>query len=480
MHSSDILSREGGWGAELSGSQNRGLAALRGGVDVSGGAHAVSPSDGWIERIPGALVDTSKDGFVVRCNRAALQLVGDGLRPDAHLCDSMLEPSDVVDRALDLATDEPSRVTLRAGERRLLASVSTSHQGDEAVVRWLLIDETDWLDDAPSQLPAVLYTCEADDFWTCRAVTQRVEALTGVSRSAWLRHPHLWLELVAREDQPHLLSERWRVKEQGGTLSCEYRIMRRDGRVQWVHDQATVDDDGRAHGLLIDVSHRHRLDGVLHRLHEAAQEEVERLRARQARSETFFRTAVHDLRGALTGMSALVRDGSDLDELGDELRRARDLATGILEFEGLDDPAMTQAVDVGHLLLSVVDQFAPRNRRVTVDADGVVARIEPAVASRVVSNLVGNAFRHTPEGTPIRVRAAVTRQDLVLSVEDDGPGIDARQVESMFRPGQRREDSSGLGLGLSLARELTELSGGRLWHEELPAGGTSFQVSFPQ
>jgi two-component system sensor histidine kinase KdpD len=98
----------------------------------------------------------------------------------------------------------------------------------------------------------------------------------------------------------------------------------------------------------------------------------------------------------------------------------------------------------------------------------------------VVANLLDNALRHTD--ALVRVDSGVTDDRAWLRVVDRGPGVPAADQESLFEPFQRLGDApagEGVGLGLAVARGLTEAMGGTLTASDTPGGGLTMTVSLP-
>lgn len=113
----------------------------------------------------------------------------------------------------------------------------------------------------------------------------------------------------------------------------------------------------------------------------------------------------------------------------------------------------------------------------TSEPGPVIAELE-----RVVANLVGNAARHTLPGQKVLVTVGVLAGRVELRVVDRGPGLPADGRERLFEPFQRLGDTdntTGLGLGLALARGLTEAMDGTLIPEDTPGGGLTMVVSLP-
>ncbi|MFI6466537.1 ATP-binding protein [Streptomyces sp. NPDC050538] len=108
--------------------------------------------------------------------------------------------------------------------------------------------------------------------------------------------------------------------------------------------------------------------------------------------------------------------------------------------------------------------------------------VDPPLLERVIANLAGNAARHTPAGRRVMVTASALGGRVELRVVDRGPGLPTTGRERLFEPFQRLGDTdntTGLGLGLALARGLTEAMNGTLTPEDTPGGGLTMVVSLP-
>jgi CheY-like chemotaxis protein len=100
---------------------------------------------------------------------------------------------------------------------------------------------------------------------------------------------------------------------------------------------------------------------------------------------------------------------------------------------------------------------------------------------RCSTNLLANAVKFTPAGGAVRVSAARRGGEVLVSVEDSGPGLPEEALERVFdRFWQaERTDNRGLGLGLAIVRGLVEAHGGRVWVENRPEGGAAFRFTLP-
>ncbi|WP_163549797.1 sensor histidine kinase [Candidatus Frankia nodulisporulans] len=208
----------------------------------------------------------------------------------------------------------------------------------------------------------------------------------------------------------------------------------------------------------------------------------------------------HDLRTPLAAAKASVtglRDGSDLlapderDELlataDESLDRLTRLVENLLDLSRLQAGALSvfpRPIGLDDVIPHALAELGPPARAIpirlpddlpTVDAD-------PALLERVLVNLAANALRHSPEGHPPTITASHLAGRVELRVVDHGPGIPADAREQVFRPFQRlgdRDNTTGVGLGLALARGLTEAMHGTLTPEDTPAGGLTMVISLP-
>ena len=143
-----------------------------------------------------------------------------------------------------------------------------------------------------------------------------------------------------------------------------------------------------------------------------------------------------------------------------------------------------EEVDMGSLVEIAYAAFAEEARRREIDyreeLDG-----SPVIVSdgdrvlQIISNLLSNAFRWTPDGGRIDLSLQSANGQIAVSVADTGPGIAADERERIFRPFWSR-DGRGTGLGLPIAHELAVALGGRIELESEPGGGSRFRLVLPR
>ena len=214
--------------------------------------------------------------------------------------------------------------------------------------------------------------------------------------------------------------------------------------------------------------------------------EAEALRRSDALKTALLRSVSHDLRSPLTAILAsadaltnaeLTLDADDRDDLShairDEAERLNRVVGDLLDLSRLEagaaephrelwsaDELVAQALDGSDRVHVQLDESAPP------------VRVDGPQVERALANLIGNALKFSPPGSPVTVRVEHGTRELRIHVVDRGPGIRAEEREAMFRPFH-----SG-GLGLAIARGFAEVNGGALWSQDDPTGG-HFVLALP-
>ncbi|MEO6512362.1 MAG: DUF4118 domain-containing protein, partial [Nocardioides sp.] len=235
------------------------------------------------------------------------------------------------------------------------------------------------------------------------------------------------------------------------------------------------------------------------RLSEAAAAAVPLAEATKMR-DALLAAVGHDLRtplaGAKVAISGLMSQDIDLSaEDRAELLQAADasldrlaaLVDNLLDMSRLNAGALsiaTQPTAVDEVLARALDDLGAQGSSVLVEEsdDLPLADCDPGLLERVLANVIMNAVRYSPPGVPPRVSSSHIGQRLEIRVVDRGPGVPTSDWERIFVPFQRLGDtdnSTGVGLGLALARGLSEAMGGSLEPEETPGGGLTMVVSLP-
>jgi PAS domain S-box-containing protein len=229
---------------------------------------------------------------------------------------------------------------------------------------------------------------------------------------------------------------------------------------------------------------------------------AEHLRALDQMKDAFLQAVSHDLRTPLTsvlGIAVTLDRGHQrlpaselrdlLGRLAGNARKLGRLLTNLLDLErlarGTLDPDRRR-VDLGELVRRIVTDTAPEllgGHPVSVAAAPVLVAVDPPKVERIVENLLANAARHTPAGTPVWVRVQEHAGGALMVVEDAGPGVPAEVRQAIFQPFRQgptiTAHAPGSGIGLALVAHFAGMHGGRAWVQERPQGGASFRVFLP-
>jgi K+-sensing histidine kinase KdpD len=232
------------------------------------------------------------------------------------------------------------------------------------------------------------------------------------------------------------------------------------------------------------------------RSERAAVERAEALREADKLKDALLASLSHDLRTPLTTIKALAHE---LQPLGDERTfiieeqadRLNRLVTDLLEVARLEGGALPLDVQVNaadDLLGAVAQQVSGRQDqdrlKVSLDDPSTLSfgRFDFVHSLRILGNLVDNAFKYSPAGTPIEVTAGIEADKLIFRVSDRGGGITATDRDGVFTPFYRspaRSSGQNAGLGLSIARRLAEAQGGTLTYIDRDGGGAVFELRLP-
>jgi signal transduction histidine kinase len=255
-------------------------------------------------------------------------------------------------------------------------------------------------------------------------------------------------------------------------------------------------------------SKRHRRSGSNHRTVERAVDSVLHTRPEPVQPDVFgdpTRLAAHEIRshlGVLSGYLSLLQEGAlgalpdaaapVLDEMEKKTRAISRLVDDMLEDARFQDGRLhlsLQFVDVCQVVENAADELRanlPGRHRLDVHLPGnaLVAEIDPRRVLTILRNLLDNAVKYSPEGGLIECRLEPVDDMAVISVADDGLGIDAAEADLVFRRFGRSRASatksiSGVGLGLYICRTLARLHGGDVRVKPRTAGGSEFLVTLP-
>jgi diguanylate cyclase (GGDEF)-like protein/PAS domain S-box-containing protein len=252
--------------------------------------------------------------------------------------------------------------------------------------------------------PAAIYIDAVDDNASTMYMSPEIEAITGYTAEEFTADPEMWVKVLHPEDRTRALAENVRHNETGEQYSLEYRIIRKDGQVAWVHDEARMVRDERgnprySHGVMIDVSERRRRDEAV--AFQAYHDELTGLPSR-AMFEELLELSLARAKRHEGAVAVLCVDLDDFrlvnDSLGHTIGDAmlRMVAERLREATRETDLVARRGGDQFLLLLGDLDPDE-------TSADGAKARAE-GVARRINASL---AAPFTIEGTEVYVSAGI-------------------------------------------------------------------------
>lgn len=232
--------------------------------------------------------------------------------------------------------------------------------------------------------------------------------------------------------------------------------------------------------------------------------EEERLQREEGARE-FIDIASHELRHPITlisGYAALLKEGAG--ELDDEKRghildvifrcsdRLDHLAGELLNVSRIEQgrmPLDIRTIEVEPMIRQVIEDireiYHDHRFRVSVASDAGRVDADAEGMARLLRELLDNACRYSPGSSQVRVEAEAMGEEVQVTLLDRGQGIPEAYRDKIFNRFYRTGDilhhsRHGLGLGLYIAREITEANGGRLWYEPRPGGGSVFRFTLPR
>ena len=306
---------------------------------------------------------------------------------------------------------------------------------------------------------------------------ERFRGLFGAQGQAWLKQICHW-------------SQHPDAHTPGETATSQIEL--EDGRVLAIH--------------LAPVFMQHRFLGTVSAIRDITHHiELDRMKSE------FVATVSHELRTPLTAIKGYVDLLSRPDVMGDlnpkqtkairviqrHVRRLTNLVDDLLTLSRLESGRMRiepQEMDLREILREIVDDFRrqikekQRDLQLVLDVPPDLPHVyaDPQRVRQIVSNLVENACRYTPDGGRVTVRARAVDGFVQFSVQDTGIGIRPENLHQVFERFYRGEHplvmkTAGTGLGLAIVKQLIEMHGGRIWAEStgVPGEGSTFHGTLP-
>lgn len=206
----------------------------------------------------------------------------------------------------------------------------------------------------------------------------------------------------------------------------------------------------------------------------------------------------HEMRSPLARLQAVIgiarqqpeRLAASMDRIELECERMDKLVGELLALSRLEagvDSRQEETFSARQLLEELLEdarfEATPLQREVHL-LDGADAQIHghPELLHRALENVVRNAIRHTPAGSSVELETIVQDGSLLIAIQDQGPGVRAEELQTIFEPFYRGTDQTGgdgHGLGLAIARRVMEMHGGTISASNRAAGGLRVEITLP-
>src|SRR5256712_1637466 len=319
---------------------------------------------------------------------------------------------------------------------------------------------------------------------------------------------HAWPDRLRAYDQAAARS-RFAPLLAGITDGNSVQVRAGTGGGQWLWLQLTAtsipDSSGRPEHVLVMVEDVTVVREAQDKLGEAleSQRSANATLEKLDRTKTEFLSIVsHEFRTALTGIqgfSELIRDGGlEPDEVRayggyifNDADRVNRLIGDMLDLDRMESGRMSirlTDVDINDVLMEAISRAAPSAVSVEFKSD-LDPRLPVVTGDRdrlvqVVSNLVNNAVKYSPEGGTVTLSSRVEGQFALVSITDTGIGIPQDEIGHVFERFRRVRSGAaqsipGTGLGLTIVKQIVEMHGGKIWVESAVGHGSSFHFTIP-
>lgn len=367
------------------------------------------------------------------------------------------------------------------------------------------------------RLPMIVYLSPVDNMQHTTYVSPQIETILGYTPKEWLANPKFWQTRLHPNDREGVIHTVEESERTGDPSSMEYRMLARDGKIVWFHDQAVLlrDDKGQPlywQGIKVDVTTRKQAEAEILSLNAELERRVQERtteleRALRAKDE-FLASMSHELRtplNAILGLSESLAEhvAGPLNEkqqryvktISESGNHLLSLINDILDLARIESGQVVlniSEVDLQQVCqasLRMINQMAhKKEQEVTLEIeDGIdFIWVDERRLKQILVNLLSNAVKFTPAGGKLglQVKGSLKEKSVMFIVWDNGIGISEKDLKRLFKPfvqlnSSLSREAPGTGLGLALVAQMARLHGGSVRVESKVDEGSRFIVTLP-
>lgn len=338
---------------------------------------------------------------------------------------------------------------------------------------------------------------ELDEKWQFKYISPSVESLTGYLPDSYIGKS--FIDVVADEDKERVMARYMDFKKTKTVSPVDFRVNNKFGKLVWVHISGKpIIENGEiigSRGIGMDISKQKETEAQLILAKEEA-EKADRLKS------AFLATMSHELRtplNAIIGFSQIIEASMSKDEIlemtgiinssGNHLLNIIESMFEIAMLHSKQTHVKINQFELGDLYKNLRSFLRSELRKVNkpllssdVEAlhlnKNIRLNTDVTKLTQVLSNLLSNAIKYSDKGV-IELGYYLNKRDITFFVKDEGIGISKEKQKIIFERFRQVDDSStrkygGVGLGLAICKEISELLNGELWVESEPQKGSTF------
>lgn len=296
------------------------------------------------------------------------------------------------------------------------------------------------------------------------------------------------------EDRPAVKEKAQDAMENAGNFKVEYRVQHSDGSLRWIlaRGQTLTDSDGQPYrfiGITLDITESKEAEKKL--------KEAVRIR------DDFLAIASHELQTPITSVRTLSellelklkKDGEQeyagqAAKINKGINQLSKFIANLLDFSRIQEGKLQlekSDLILNDLIKDTVESIQPiSDHDVIIEAvDNISVHVDEFRIGQVITNLVNNAIKYSPESEKIIVRAKEKEDQVIVSVVDFGIGVSEHERETIFQRFYKgnqphKKTYPGFGIGLFISSQIVQQHGGDIWVEDNNGKGSEFKFSLPK